>query len=198
MKTLSFCFILVLAVFSVSKAQTFYGVAGGLTYAGALSDANLFPDEHYTRPVTIQGSVGRQFGDWLAVRLDALVNHFAVRRTENLVDQCPMGVLCGSSHLLSRTFTNPLGVTAIKANMILMDPPPYAVQMYLIAGAGGYYFYQHPSMQGAVRPGFSVGAGFNVKAYRRSQVFVEGAYNRILGAPSGPTWLLPLTVGVRF
>jgi hypothetical protein len=197
MKTLSFCFILLLAVSSVSSAQTFYGMAGGLNYAGSLPDANPLPDEHYTRGFAIQGSVGRQFGDRFGVRLDAFVNHFAVQATESRAFACPMGALCDGSQ--PNTLTNPVGVTALRANaLVTLDPPAYAVRMYLIGGFGGYYFYQHPTIEGAVRPGVSGGVGFNVRVNGRSRVFVEALYNKILSAPSQPTWLLPLTFGVRF
>jgi hypothetical protein len=197
MKPLSFCFILLFAVSSVSSAQTFYGIAGGLNYAGALPDANPLPNEHYTRGFAVQGSVGRQFSDRFGVRLDAFVNHFAVQATEIRAFACPMGALCDGSQ--PNTLTNPVGVTALRANALLtLDPPAYAVRMYLIGGFGGYYFYQHPTIEGAVRPGVSGGVGFNVSVNGRSRVFVEGLYNKILSAPSQPTWLLPLTVGVRF
>lgn len=197
MRTLLSCVILLIGVQPAIAAQTFYGVAGGLNYAGSLPDANPLPDEHYTRGFAIQGSIGRQFGDRFGVRLDAFVNHFAVQATEIRAFACPMGALCDGAQ--PNTLTNPVGVTALRANaLVTLDPPAYAARMYLIAGAGGYYFYQHPSVEGAVRPGLSVGAGFNVRLSRRRQVFVEGVYNKILGAPSQPTWLLPLTFGVRF
>jgi len=187
MKTLLSCVILLVGVQPAIAAQTFYGIAGGLNYAGSL------PDEHYTRGFVIQGSVGRQFGDRFGVRLDAFVNHFAVQATELKLYQCPMGVLCPGSQ--QNTFANPVGVTALRANALLtVDPRGYAVRVYLIGGVGGYYFYQHPTIEGAVRPGVSGGVGFNV----RSRVFVEALYNKILSAPSQPTWLLPLTFGVRF
>jgi hypothetical protein len=197
MKPLSFCFILLFAVSSVSSAQTFYGIAGGLNYAGALPDANPLPDEHYTRGFALQASVGRQFGDQFGVRLDAFVNHFAVQESSIKLYMCPAGVLCPRSQ--NTVFTDPVGVTGLRASGLFnVDPPGAGLRMYLIAGAGAYYFYQHPSIEGAVRPGFSAGAGFNVRVFQRSRLFVEGVYNRILGAPSQPTWLLPLTVGVRF
>jgi len=196
MRTLLSCVILLVGVQPAIAAQTFYGIAGGLNYAGSLPDANPLPDEHYTRGFAIQGSVGRQFSDRFGVRLDAFVNHFAAQATDFFAYQCPMGALCEPQ---SQTLTTPVGVTALRANALLtVDPPAYPVRMYLLAGAGGYYFYQHPSVEGAVRPGLSAGAGVTLKVLGRSQVFVEGVYNRILGALSQPTWLLPLTVGVRF
>jgi len=197
MKTLSFCLVLLIGVQPAIAAQTFYGIGGGLNYAGSLPNANPLPDEHYTRGFAIQGSVGRQFSDRFGVRLDAFVNHFAVQAIENRAIACPMGALCVGSQ--PSTLTNPVGVTALRANaLVTLDPPGYAVRMYLIGGFGGYYFYQHPTIEGAVRPGVAGGVGFNVSVNGRSRVFVEALYNKILSAPSQPTWLLPLTFGVRF
>lgn len=199
MKTASFCSILLLAVSSVLSGQTFYGIAGGLNYAGALPDANPLPNEHYTRGFALQGSVGRQFGERFALRLDGFVNHFAAQATEFKAYQCPIGALCIGAPQ-SQTLTTPVGVTALRANALFtVDPPAYPVRMYFLAGAGGYYFYQHPSVGGgAVRAGLSAGAGFNIRVKGRSQVFIEGVYDKIIGAPGEPTWLLPFTVGVRF
>jgi hypothetical protein len=192
MKTLSLGFILLVVVQPALPAQTFYGIAGGLNYAGPAPS-----DEHYTRGFALQASVGRQFGDRFGVRLDAFVNHFAVQESSIKIYMCPAGVLCPRSQ--NTAFTDRVGVTALRASALFkVDPPSADLRMYLIAGAGGYYFYQYPSIEGAVRSGLSAGAGFNIKVKGRSQVFIEGVYEKILGAPSQPTWLLPLTVGVRF
>ncbi len=69
--------------------------------------------------------------------------------------------------------------------------------MYLIAGAGAYYFYDHPSAAGAVRLGVSAGAGFAVRV-GRPRLFIEARYHDLFRAPSQPTWLVPLSFGVRF
>jgi len=82
--------------------------------------------------------------------------------------------------------------------MRLFVDPPQAVRMYLIAGPGAYYVYQHPSEVGTVRPGVSAGGGFSTRVGSRSAVFVEARYHRLFNLPSHPTWLVPLTLGLTF
>src|SRR5690242_4702784 len=71
-------------------AQGYYGLAGGLNYAGPAPDGQQGP-QHYTRGFAVQTSVGRQFGDRLGARLDAFLNHFTVQQPPIAV-----GVMCPS------------------------------------------------------------------------------------------------------
>lgn len=195
MNTLSFCLALLLAAATATSAQTFYGVAGGLNYAGSLPNPNSGLPRPQLHGFTVQGTVGRQFGDRLALRLDASLHRFPGQTPDVVVALCPPNANCASPPANPGT----VGLTALRANALLtLDPPAYAVRMYLIGGFGGYYFYQHPTIEGAIRPGVSGGVGFNIRVNGRSRFFVEGLYNKILGAPSEPNWLLPFTVGVRF
>ena len=150
----------------------------------------------------IMGALSRWSGgllDRVGARLDAFVNHFAVQQPPLFV-----GVMCTRSGPCGRPpgsdgFTHPVGVAALTASaLVTLDPPGTAVRMYLIAGGGAYYSYQHPSAEGAVRPGVSAGAGFALQVGGRSRIFVEARYHDVLGAPSQPTWLLPLTLGMTF
>src|SRR5947209_10599657 len=56
-------------------AQSFYGLAGGLNYAGPAPSLSA----RYTSGFALQVSVGRRFGDRLGTRLDAFVNTFAIQ-----------------------------------------------------------------------------------------------------------------------
>jgi hypothetical protein len=69
--------------------------------------------------------------------------------------------------------------------------------MYLMAGAGTYYFYEHASAAGAVRLGASAGAGVSFKL-GPPRLFVEARYHDLFRAPSQPTWLVPVVFGIRF
>jgi hypothetical protein len=196
MKTLSFCLVLLIGVQPAIAAQTFYGVAGGLNYAGPDLANFQFADDHYTHGLALQLSVGRQFGDRFAMRMDGLINRFVVQHP--LVIFAPTCPQCGNQ-ATSGGESDGMGLTALRVSGLLtLDPPRYPVRMYVIGGAGAYYFYQHPSAEGAVRAGLAAGAGFTINVHNHSRLFVEGVYNRILGAPSQPTWLLPITFGVRF
>jgi hypothetical protein len=145
--------------------------------------------ERYSHGFALQVSVGRQFSHRLGARLDAFVAHFGVELPPRLA-------LCAFS---CTSVSGTVGLASFTASGVLnVDPPGSGLRMYAIAGAGTYYFYQHPSAGGAVRPGLAVGGGFTLKVRGRSQVFVEARYHDILGAPSQPTWLVPLTFGIRF
>jgi len=174
-------------------AQSFYGLAGGLNYAGPTSLSN-----HYTSGFALQVSVGHQFGDRLSARLDAFINRFGIEGPP-----AGVGVMCPSSGPCGRPpgsdgFAEPIGISGLTASMRLIVDPPQAVRMYLIAGPGAYYVYQHPSETGAVRPGVSAGGGITTRVGSRSAVFVEARYHHLFSVPSHPTWLVPLTLGFTF
>jgi len=79
-----------------------------------------------------------------------------------------------------------------------LQPPVAGVEMYLIVGAGADYLYQHPGAGGAVRPDLSAGGGVTVRMTNGSRLFLEARYHDLLGSPSPPTWLVPVTFGIRF
>jgi len=177
-------------------AQSFYGLAGGLNYAGPTTFGTQ-GDEHYTRGFALQASVGRQFGDRVGARLDALLNHFAVQGSPVAVGvMCPRSGPCGPPP--GTDGFNDRGLAALTASALVNLDPPGPVRMYLVAGGGAYYFYQHPTAEGAMRLGMSAGGGFTVRVKARSRIFVEARYHDLLGTPIRPMWLVPLTLGVTF
>ena len=179
------------------RAQRFYGLAGGLNYAGPTTFGTQ-GDEHYTRGFALQASGGRQFGDRLGARLDAFLNHFAVQGSPVAVGvACPRIGPCGQPPG-SDGFNNPVGLAALTASALVNLDPPGPVRMYLVAGGGAYYLYQHPTAEGAMRLGVSAGGGFTVRVKARSRIFVEARYHDLFGAPIRPMWLVPLTLGVIF
>jgi hypothetical protein len=92
-----------------------------------------------------------------------------------------------------------VGVAGLTASALISGPALLSgVTVYLVTGGGAYYLYEHPSVAGAVRPDVSLGAGVTVQVASRSQVFLETRYHRLLGSPSQPTWLAPVTLGIRF
>ena len=175
-------------------AQSFYGLAGGLNYAGPAPSLSA----HYSSGFALQVSVGRRFGDRLGTRLDAFVNHFAIQGPPVAFGvACPSSGPCGPPGG-SDGFADPIGIAGLTASIRLIVDPPQAVRMYLIAGPGAYYVYQHPSEAGAVRPGVSAGGGFSTRVGSRSAVLVEARYHHLFSLPSHPTWLVPLTLGLTF
>ncbi len=184
----------------VMVAQTFYGIASGLNFAGPAPSPNFQGKEHFTRGLAFQVSVGRRFGDRLGARLDVFVNHFAIQQPPTFVGvACARGAEPCGRPPGSDGFTDPVGIAGLTASMrLFVDPPQIPVRMYVIAGPGAYYGYQHPSAAAAVRAGASAGAGFATRVGGRSAVFVEARYHHLISAPSHPTWLVPVTLGFTF
>jgi hypothetical protein len=92
-----------------------------------------------------------------------------------------------------------MGVATLTTNlMITAQSPEERVGGYLSGGAGACYFYQHPTAEGAVRPDVTLGAGITFHASRRSMLFAEARYHRLLYGPASTSWILPLTIGVQF
>ena len=169
-----------LATSSVATAQTFYGFAGG-------------PEVRGNGGYAAQASLGRQLARHLALRLDVTTSRFGAPEIFSAVAQC---IACGAG---APPPNGSVGVVAVLANgLVNITAPADTVGLYLIAGAGAYYFYQDPSAQGAVRPGVSAGAGLALRVGTHSQLFIEARYHDVLGAASSVTWLAPVTLGLRF
>lgn len=181
------------------QVQTYLGIAGGLNYAGPSPSRDPQGTAHYTRGFAFQGSIGRRFSDRLGVRLDAFLNHFAIQQPPMFVGvACPRAGPCGKPPW-SDGFSDPVGLTGLTASMrLFVDPPHVPSRMYVIAGLGAYYVYQHPTAAASVRTGASAGGGFATRVHGRSAVFVEARYHHLFSAPSHPTWLVPLTFGFTF
>jgi hypothetical protein len=185
---LSLGVIALLASPGTASAQTFYGLSAGLNYSGPAPAGDTF-----TQGFAVQASVGRQLVPGLSVRLDAFTSRFDDSRP-TVACPCPSfspGCCAG--------FAKPVGVAGLMANGLMnLQPPVAGVGMYLIVGAGVDYLYQHPSAEGAVWPDLSAGAGVTVQVASRSQLFLEARYHDLLGTPSSPSWLVPVTFGIRF
>src|SRR6266566_1931146 len=91
-------------------AQSFYGLAGGLNYAGPAPSLSA----HYSSGFALQVSVGRRFGDRLGTRLDAFVNHFAIQGPPVVIGvACPISGPCGPPGG-SDGFADPSGAGAVR------------------------------------------------------------------------------------
>ncbi len=185
---LSLGVIALLASPGTASAQTFYGLSAGLNYSGPAPAGDSF-----TQGFAVQASVGRQLVPGLSVRLDAFTSRFDDSRP-SAACPCPT-----SSPGCCAGFAKPVGVAGLMANGLMnLQPPVAGVGMYLIVGAGADYLYQHPSAGGAVRPDLSAGGGVTVRMTNGSRLFLEARYHDLLGSPSPPTWLVPVTFGIRF
>jgi hypothetical protein len=179
---------LLLGLSTAAAAQTYYGIAGGLSYAGP---ADLLGTGG--QGFAAQASLGRELSSRFAMRVDALTSQFAFQQRQIAGYLCAYRSPCGPPPVV-----NTVGVVGLVASGVAtVDPPESPVLMYLIAGAGTYYCYDHPSAAGVVRMGVSAGAGFSVHV-GPPRLFVEGRYHDLFRAPSQPTWLVPVVFGIRF
>ncbi len=109
-----------------APAQTFWGLAGGLNYAGPVP-ASAQMDERFTHGFAAQASLGRELSSRFGVRLDALVSQFAFQQQPFDTVFCiqiipsPCGPPAG--------FVKPVGVAGLVANgVVTVDPPEYPVR----------------------------------------------------------------------
>jgi len=184
----TFALALLLASASAALGQTSYGLSLGLNYSGPAPSGDSF-----SQGFAVQGSVGRRLWPGFSVRLDALVTQFGDRRAAFYP---PSPVPHSPTRVAPPVFDRPVGVAGLIADGVVSVNPPGTV--YLIAGGGAYYLYQHPSDEGTVRFGVSVGGGVSLPVGGRAHAFVEARYHDLLGMPSRPMWLVPVTCGIRF
>jgi hypothetical protein len=177
-------------------AQTFYGLSLGLTSAGPAPAASWPVPEYFSQGFAVQASVGRQVvPGFLSVRLDAFTSRFNdIRPTLSGIVPCSSSGSC-----VAFGFTKPVGLVGLSASgMMSLEDPVSGAGVYLIVGAGADYLYQHPVAQGAVRPDLSAGAGVTVRLASRLGVFLEVHCHGLLGPATSPSWLVPVTFGIRF
>jgi hypothetical protein len=80
----------------------------------------------------------------------------------------------------------------------VLPAAPGGPGLYLIAGTGAYYVFQHPTAAASMRLGLSGGAGLELRLEGKSALFVEARYHGLMNAPAESRWLVPVTVGMRF
>jgi hypothetical protein len=191
-----------LATPAVASPQTFYGMAGGSNLAAGPtqtvpSGRGPVPNQH-SGGFTAQASFEWRVSRLTSTRLDGFFNRFTLSQWALLSG----GVYCMDPlgpcpYFLSPSA--PVGVAGLVANeLVNVVPSMHSARVYVMAGVGAYYFYEHPSAQGAVRPGLSLGAGCAVPRGGPSRVFLEVRYHYLLNAPSEPAWFAPMMFGIQF
>jgi hypothetical protein len=131
-------------------------------------------------------SIGRELASKFRVRFDAAVTQFDHEMP--VFPPCPIG---GCTQSFYNTKTN--GVIGLTANgLVNLDPRGI---VYLIGGAGVYNAYV-PSAE--LHIGVSAGAGIVVPVGARLHAFAEARWHDLFGGTLGPSWLVPITVGLRY
>jgi hypothetical protein len=144
--------------------------------------------DSYTQAFAVQASLGRQLAPRLGVRLDASTSRFVATQ---VAVACPGAGRCGPPG-----YDKPVGLAGLTANGV-MDVPMMGLPLYVIAGAGVDYFYQHPTAQGAVRADLSAGVGL-IAPIGRARFPIEARFHRLVDAPGALSWVVPMTFGMRF
>jgi hypothetical protein len=187
---------LTLSLPSVAHAQRFGSFAGGIN----ASQGPALAYQSLSTGVTGQASLGYRLAPRLRVRFDAMVSRFTAASQQvfyPVAPPCPSNVSCGGQ------FAAPLGsvgVAAVSANELFDVVPaaPRGLGFYMIAGAGTYVVFQHPTAPALMRFGLSGGAGLELRLQGSSALFLEARYHGLMNAPADARWLVPVTVGMRF
>ena len=148
-----------------------------------------------------QASIGFRATSRLRVRFDAIVSHFTAASQQVfypvVVPPCPSMVSCGGQFAAP---TGSVGLAAVSADELfdVIPAAPRGLGFFMIAGAGTYVLFQHPTAPALVRFGLSGGAGLELRFEGNSALFLEARYHGLMNAPADARWLVPLTVGMRF
>jgi len=201
MKRISIGLALLLVWPVSTSAQTTFSLAGGLNVARTLS-TGFAPVHGFTTPgFALQASVGRPSHGRYAWRIDAFVSQYQLTQYSGFAGVLcppnpPPGTCCGICPM--ETAKGRVAMLGVAANQLVnIAPAAFPVGMYVIWGAETDYWYQHPTARGALRIGASVGGGLTLPVASHVHAFVEARYHYMLAAPTGPTWLVPVTVGLR-
>lgn len=194
--------VVLLGSTSTVSGQTTFSVAGGLNVARTVPAEYPFAHGSTTNGFAVLASIERRYTRRLSWRIDAFANQFELTEPTDFAGvMCPYptppGACCGICPLESSK--SRVGLMGMAVNQLVsVTPSTYPVGAYLIWGAEIDYLYQHPSAQRALRLGASVGGGVTLPITGRFHAFVEVRYHHLFDAPSEPTWLLPVTCGLRF
>jgi hypothetical protein len=184
-----------------APGQTTFSFAGGLNVARTLPPQGPSYHGSTTQGFAVQASVGRPSRGRFAWRIDAFVSQFQLTQYSGFVGvMCqqnpPPGTCCGICP--RETAKGRVAMLGVAANRLVnVAPAAFPVGMYLIWGAESDYFYRHPTARGALRLGASLGGGLTLPLASHVHAFVEARYHLLAAAPIGPTWLVPVTVGLR-
>ena len=201
MKSVPFGLALLLLWPASAPGQTTLSFAGGLNVARTLPGAVPAIHGFTTQGFAIQASVGRPSRGRFAWRIDAFVSQFEMTQYSGWAGvMCqqnpPPGTCCGVCPL--ETAKGRVGMLGVAANQrVNVSPPAFPIGMYVIWGVETDYLYQHPTAGSALRLGVSAGGGLTLPLTSHVRAFVEARYHMLVAAPTGPTWLVPVTMGLQ-
>ncbi len=160
-------------------AQTFFEVGGGWNYVAPVDSRES------SHGANLRASIGWQVAPNFRWRIDAFQSQFDAKSP--IVAPCPY-FGCAASYSME-----PERVSGLTVNG-LWGVEPRGV-LYVVGGAGLYHVQLGTSEQWPL--GVSAGAGLALPLAARVSAVVEARWHGMFGVTAGPTWLVPITFGVR-
>ena len=164
-----------------ASAQSFVQLGGGWTAVAPVPST-----VHYSGAWNLQASIGWKVSETVRWRIDALASQFDVRSAVSF--PCPSFGCSGPGFSYEHESVNALTANAL----VNLDPRGL---LYVIGGAG---IYDVTTQKTTWLVGGSVGAGIALPLGDRLRAVAEARWHGLAGASSGPTWLVPITVGLRY
>ena len=157
--------------------QTFYSVAAAASTVDLTNIGGLI----------VAASLGRQFDRWLGLQLDAFVGQVGLTPDQGFPTK---GLRAADSLPTAPRATSTAGLTASGRLCLCSLPNPLLPsrtgaggQIYVVGGAGAYYFSEHSAGNRSTRLGASAGLGAAVPLRAFGPfLFIEGRYHALDGA----------------
>jgi len=169
-----------LSIAAPARAQRFIEVGAGPSYTVTAPDGQT-----YAGGYNVRVSVGWPLSSRVIFRVDGFLSRFDVKTELN--EPCPF---TGCGPFISHSTGGEGGITA----NALLNIDPRGI-FYVTGGTGLYDLYFGPER---IRWGMSAGAGIAVPVGKSVRIFAEARDHVLLGGDSGPSKLIPVTLGVRW
>lgn len=166
-----------------ARAQMFVELGGGWNYVPTLPTG-----ANYLSGSNVRASIGWTVAPNFRWRIDASTNQFDSKDNRPL--PCPT-FGCSPSDYINSGRVN--GLTA--SGLVGVDPRG----IFYVIGGAGLYDVNNASLTVTERHfGISAGAGVALPIGSRLRGVVEARWQGLLGDPPGPSWFMPITVGLRY
>ncbi len=157
--------------------QTFYGVAAAASTVDLTNIGGLI----------VTASLGRQFDRWFGLLVDAFVGQVGLTADQGFPTK---GLRAADSLPTAPRATSTTGLTASGRMCLCSLPNPFLLsrtgaggEIYVVGGAGAYYFSEHSTGNRSTRLGASAGLGAAVPLRAFGPfLIVEGRYHALDGA----------------
>jgi hypothetical protein len=177
MRSLGFLLI----ISASARAQTFVELGGGSSFVGPAGAGTST-----TNGWNLRASIGLHIAPGFSWRFDAFTNQFDAK--SNVSEPCPLGGCSGLT-----TVSQAESVSGLTANALVNVDP---LGIFYLSGGAGLYDVQTGGSEWVV--GVSAGAGVTLPLAPHIRAFAEARWHGLLGVTSGPSSIVPVTIGLRF